>query len=268
MKLKILFFGDIVGKIGRKSLQKVLPELRQEYDPDLVLTNAENLAHGKGITEKTIKEMQEVGIDFFTSGNHIWKKTGAEEILEQQENRIIRPANYPEGVPGQGYQIVNVGTKKILVINLIGRVFFAEDFDCPFRKFDQIAKHLQKEWKEMAAIIVDFHAEATSEKVALGHYLDGRVSAVLGTHTHIGTADAQILPQGTAFLADIGMVGAADSVIGVDKENVIKKFLTSLNYTFVIPEEGKTVVNAVYLEVDSQSQKATAIKRVDKKINV
>ncbi len=268
MNLKILFFGDIVGKIGRAALKKVLPDLKKQYEPDLLITNVENLAHGKGITKKTIAELEELGINIFTSGNHIWKKGQAEEILSTEDSMVLRPANYPPTVVGPEYKIVEVGTKKILVINLIGRVFFPEDYDCPFRKFDEIKKELKAEWDGLAGVIIDFHAEATSEKVALGWYVDGQVSAVLGTHTHIGTADAKILPQGTGYITDVGMVGATDSVLGVDKANVIKRFLNSINYVFEIPEEGEVTVNAIYLEIDPKTKKTTKIERVDKKVKV
>lgn len=268
MKIRVLFFGDVVGKIGRQALKKVLPDLRNKYKPDLVLINVENLAHGKGITKKTLTELEEMGVDLFTSGNHIWDKKEAVEILAQEGTRVLRPANYPPSVSGSGYKIINVGTKKILVINLIGRVFFTEDYDCPFRKFDEIHQTLKKQWDNLAAVIVDIHAEATSEKVGIGWYLDGQVSAVLGTHTHIGTVDAKILPHGTGYISDIGMVGAADSILGVDKENVIKSFLDSINYAFVIPEEGRAVINAVYLEIDAKTKKTVKIERVDSEVNI
>ncbi|MFH1597798.1 MAG: TIGR00282 family metallophosphoesterase [Patescibacteria group bacterium] len=268
MKLKILFFGDVVGKIGRAALTKVVPEYREQYDPDLMLLNVENLAHGKGVTKKTLAEMEELGFDLFTSGNHIWRKKEVGDIVMEEGSKVLRPANYPPNVPGFGHKVIDVGTKKVLVINLIGRVFFTESFDCPFRKFDEIFEQLEKDWPKFAAVIVDFHAEATSEKNALGHYLDGRASAVMGTHTHIGTADQKILKEGTGYVSDIGMIGALDSVIGVDKENVIKMFLDSVNYTFEIPEEGKAVINAVYLEVDPKTKKTTKIERADKETTV
>jgi len=211
MTFKILFFGDIVGKIGRKAIKKVIGDYKKKYSPDFIIANAENLAHGTGATESTLNEMLEAGINFFTSGNHIWKKKEIISVFEEKRIPLIRPANYPEGAPGQGYQLVEVGTKKLLVVNLLGRVFMKEDMDCPFRKIDEILKKYSKE--NLSGIFVDFHAEVTSENVAFGFYVDGRVSAVVGTHTHIPTADNKILPQGTAYVTDVGMVGARDSVL-------------------------------------------------------
>ncbi len=263
MRLKILFFGDIVGKIGRTGLIKVLPQLKKKLKPDLVLANVENLAHGTGVTKKTLKEIKIAGVDFFTSGNHIWSKKEIFEIFNDQELKqiLLRPANYPSGLPGQGEKIIRVGKNSILVINLLGRVFLDVETDCPFHKVDEILK--RSSFQKINAIIVDFHAEATSEKNALGYYLDGKVSAVLGTHTHIGTIDAKILPCGTGYVTDIGMVGAKDSIIGVDKENVIKTFLTQIPYNFKIPEKGEVIINSVYLEIDPKTKKTIKIKRID-----
>ena len=265
MKLKVLFFGDIVGKIGRKAMAKVLPELKKKHQPDLVLANAENLAHGIGLTAKTIEEMREAGVDYFTSGNHIYKKEAIEEVLNSTDSLVIRPANYPPQNPGPGVKMIELGVKKVLMVNLIGRVFMAEDFDCPFRKFDEI---YEKYKEENPVIIVDFHAEATSEKVALGHYLDGRATALLGTHTHVPTADQQILSQGTAYVSDVGMVGAYDSVIGVDKKNVINMFLTQMPLRHEMKEQGKAQVNGVLVEIDVKKRKALKIERLDQIVEV
>jgi metallophosphoesterase (TIGR00282 family) len=264
--MKILFFGDIVGKIGRKAINKVLPELKKELRPDLVLANGENLAHGKGVTEKTIKEVVEAGIDFLTSGNHIWAEKKVIPILEEGKLPLIRPANYPPGTPGAGEKIIEVGGMKVLIINLMGRVFIKEDLDCPFRKIDKILEEYKKE--KLTAIIVDLHAEATSEKQAFGWHVDGRVSAVVGTHTHIGTSDGQILPQGTAYITDIGMVGAKKSVIGVDKSIIQKIFLTQMPTLHEIPEEGICTFNAVLVEIDPKTKKATKIERIDREVNI
>ena len=209
--LKILFIGDIVGKIGRKAVAEILPALKQELKPDLIMANAENLAHGKGTTEATLKEMMGLGIDWFTNGDHAFDNNP--EIF-QNDLPIIRPANYSADVPGNGYALIKIKDFQILLINLIGRVFMSLDYDCPFRQVDQILTNLAK--KNLSAIIVDIHAEATSEKVALGYYADGRVSAVIGTHTHVMTADRRISDQGTAYLTDVGMVGYNQGVIGVD----------------------------------------------------
>ncbi len=264
--LKVLFFGDVVGKIGRKAIKKALPNYRKQYHPDLVIANAENLAHGKGATKKTLEELINSGVNFFTSGNHIWSKKEIFSVFEENKIPIIRPANYPPEVPGKGYKIIEIGTKKILIINLLGRTFMEENLDCPFRKFKEIIEKHQKE--ELNAVIVDFHAEATSEKVAFGFYADGLASTVLGTHTHIPTADNQILPQGTAYISDVGMVGAKNSVLGVKKEEIINFFLRQIHSVHQIPEKGKCILNAVFLEINPKTKKAKSIKRADKIVEI
>jgi metallophosphoesterase (TIGR00282 family) len=264
--MTILFFGDIIGKIGRQAIKKILPELKKKYEPDLVIANAENIAHGLGVTEKTINEMVESGIDVFTSGNHIWDKEEVLEILKKNKIILLRPANYPPGAPGVGHKLLEIGTKKLLVVNLIGRVFFREQFDCPFRKIDEILEEYKNE--KLNGIVIDFHAEATSEKVALGWHTDGRVSAVIGTHTHVPTADPKILPEGTAHITDAGMVGAKDSIIGDDKTNILKRFLTQIPYPLEVPEEGICQVNAMLLEIDTKTGKAKSIKRIDEEVRV
>lgn len=264
MNLKILFFGDVVGRAGREALKKTVPQLKETYQPELAIANAENLAHGKGVTSKTLEGIQEAGIDIFTSGNHIWKKTEGLSILNEKDSPVIRPANYPPGVPGKGYKIIEIGTKKVLIINLMGRVFIQEDIDCPFRKLDEILEETKKE--NLKAVIVDFHGEATSEKIAFGWYADGRTSAVIGTHTHIVTADEKILPKGTAYITDAGMVGLKESVLGVDKDTVIKRFLTQLPLNHEIPEEGLVTVNALYLEIDTKTSKAKKLERIKEEV--
>lgn len=262
--MKILFLGDIFGKPGREAVRRILPEIKQKEHLDLVIANAENLSHGKGASLKSINEMREAGIDFFTSGNHIWRQKKTVAQLNDKSLPLIRPANYPEGVAGRGYQIVQTSMlKKILVINLIGRVFFRENFDCPFRKVDQILEETKGE--NLNGIIVDFHAEATSEKRAMGFYLAERVSAILGTHTHVQTNDAEILNNHTAYITDAGMVGPNDSVIGVEKKIIIRTFLTQ------IPEQhevaaGPMIFNGVLLEIDSKTQKAINITPIREKI--
>lgn len=266
--IKILFFGDIVGRIGRRALAKDLPALKKKYKPDLLIANGENLAHGLGVTKKILTEMKEMGFDFLTSGNHIWKKREIEEIFQDPAWRkfIIRPANWPEGVLGDGATVIKVGKFSILMINLMGRVFINQDLDCPFKKLDQVLNEYKN--KKINAVLVDFHGEATSEKVAMGWYADGRVSAVLGTHTHVGTADLKILPQGTAYLSDVGMVGAKDSVIGMRKDEPLAGFLTQLPQAFEPPERGQVVINGVYLEIDPKNKKAKKIERVDREVEV
>ena len=261
--MKILFFGDIVAKIGRQAMVKILPELKNKYQPDVILANVENIAHGKGVTAKTLTEMKNIGIDCFTSGNHVWKKEDVAEAVELSQSLLITPANDPRTLSDQGYAVIKVNGQNLLVINLLGRVFMNEtDLRCPFRVADDIlAKH---NLNDLQAIIVDMHAEATSEKMALGWYLDGRVSAVIGTHTHIPTADETILPGGTAYITDVGMTGPFNSVIGVVKEDVLRRFLTS------IPEKLEAAsqdarLNAVVVEVDSATGKARSIVRIQRK---
>jgi 2',3'-cyclic-nucleotide 2'-phosphodiesterase len=267
MKLTVLFFGDVDGKIGRRAVSKILPSLKEEYNPDLVMANVENLAHGKGITQKTLQELLDAGVDFCTSGNHIFKRAAGLSLLEKKEVPVIRPANYPEKTIGRGYEVIEVGTKKILVINLLGKVFIEEkDIASPFHTLDDIIKEHDK--SDLAGIIVDMHAETTSEKVAMGWHADGRVSAILGTHTHVPTADAKILPQGTAYITDVGMVGAVESVLGVKKEIILNRYLHDGKERFDFPEEGLTLVNAVVIEIDSDTRKATGIELINKQITI
>ena len=249
----ILMIGDIIGRPGRQAVQKLLPGLQQQYKPDMVIANAENAAGGLGLTLTTARELLDAGIDVLTSGNHIWHH---KEIIPHLDSDmpILRPLNYPPGVPGKGYIIKD----KAMVVNLIGRTFIG-NFDCPFRAMDK----LLSEFKDrQPVIIVDFHAEATSEKMAMGRYLDGRVSAVLGTHTHVGTIDAHLLPQGTAYVTDIGMTGPTDSVIGDDAESVLQRFLTMMPHRLSVGR-GKTTFNAVLVRVDDDSGKAISIDRID-----
>lgn len=260
--MQILFISDIVGRPGRALIKKVLPRVLEEFEPDLVIANAENLSHGNGFSPKNIADMQEVGIDFFTSGNHVWGNRQGAEMLDDKNFPVIRPANYPEGVKGRGYEIVKKGKYHVLVVNLLGRVFMKKDYDCPFREMDEILE-LHKD-KKLDAIFVDFHAEVTSEKAALGFYLDGRVSAVIGTHTHVPTADLRILDKGTAFMTDAGMNGSLDSIIGVKKELIIDSFLTQLPAKFDPEPEGKMVFNAILLHLDDKSKKALNVRHVQK----
>ncbi len=250
----ILAVGDIIGSPGRRAVSGLLPGLRQQYGLDLVIANGENTAGGLGLTSTTAKELLNAGVDVLTSGNHIWAQ---KEIIPYLDGAmpILRPLNYPPGVPGKGY----IFNGKATVVNLIGTTFIG-DFDCPFRAMDQLlAEH------KSPVIIVDFHAEATSEKMAMGRYLDGRVSAVLGTHTHVGTIDAQLLPQGTAYVTDIGMTGPMDSVIGDDTEAVIRRFLTRIPYHLSVGK-GKVVFNAVMVRVDDDSGRAISIERIDREV--
>ena len=253
----ILAVGDVIGKPGRQACARLLPELREKYNLDLVIVNAENVAGGIGVTPGTAEELLDTGADVLTSGNHVWNH---KEILPclDGDMPILRPLNYPPGVPGRGYVIIG----RALVVNLIGRTFM-NAYDCPFRAMDRLLDELED---RPSAIIVDFHAEATSEKMAMGHYLDGRVSAVLGTHTHVGTIDTQILPEGTAYVTDIGMVGPVNSVIGDDIDAVLKRFLTMLPNRLSVGK-GRTVFNAVLVKTDDTTGRAVSIDRVTREVD-
>ncbi len=264
--MNILFIGDIVGKIGRKAVVNLLPELRKEHSVDFVIANVENLAHGKGVTHSTLAEIMSAGVDFGTSGNHIWNKSEGLEILAKPDSPIIRPGNYPPGWPGVGEKVLTIGTKSILVINLLGRMFMKVSTDCPFRALDSIlTRHHEKQF---AAIIVDFHAETTSEKQAFGLYSDGRVSAVLGTHTHVPTADERILPKGTAYITDVGFVGATHSVLGFSPETGIQTHLLQTPPKPVIPESGTANFCAVLITVDENTGNATHFSRIYKEVEI
>ncbi len=263
--MEFLFLGDIVGRAGRQAVKAVLPELRQEHEVDFVIANGENLAHGAGATRNTAEEVLDAGVDFLTSGNHIWKTKEAEEILTDKKLPLIRPANYPEGTPGDGYRIVEVGaSKRILIINVLGQVFFQENCDSPFRTIDKILDETESE--KLDAIIVDAHTEITSEIQALGFYLNGRVSAVIGTHTHVPTADARVLDRGTAFVTDAGMVGVRDTSLGVDVDIIIKQMLTQRPQKFERPETGLCRVDGVMFEIEDK--KATKIERIYREVEV
>jgi metallophosphoesterase (TIGR00282 family) len=258
MPVNILFIGDIVGKPGRQAVSRELHRLVDRYRVDLVVANGENASGGFGITMESARELFASGIHFFTTGNHVWDKREALEYLNV-EDRIIRPANYPEGAPGKGSGIVvTPGGVKVGIVNLEGRIFM-NNLDCPFRIADKEIACLAETVK---IILVDFHAEATSEKSALGWYLDGRVSAVVGTHTHVQTADERLLASGTAFMTDVGMTGAFDSVIGVRKDEPIKKFLNQLPAKFEVAKKDIRL-NGVVITVDETSGKALAIERIN-----
>ena len=264
--IRVLMFGDVVGRIGRRGVVAVLPSLKKKYQPDLIMANAENLAHGKGVTRQTLDELREAGVGFFTSGNHIWAKPEVFELFQDSTIPLLRPANYPPGVPGRGAALVPIAGSELLVVNLIGRVFMHQQYDDPFRAIDAILEEYQG--VPRVGTIIDLHAEATSEKTTFGLYVDGRVSAVLGTHTHVPTADAEVLPGGTAYISDVGMVGAKGTSIGVDKANIIKNFLTQLPVAHEIPEYGLCVVNAVCVTIDGATGKATSIEHIHEEVEV
>lgn len=256
--MKVLFIGDIVGEPGRKMVRQQLPGIVERHEPDLVVANGENAAGGFGITSDIADELLFLGIHVLTSGNHVWDKKEIEPYLSKA-NRLIRPANYSDGSPGFGSAVIE--TKKAgvaAVLNLEGRVFMSnleDPFRCAVREIERLKK-------ESPVVIIDFHAEATSEKVALAWYLDGKASAVLGTHTHVQTADERVLPGGTAFITDVGMTGPAESVIGVRKEDAINRFLTQRPHKFEIPK-GPAILNAVLLDIDGKSGRAGAIERIN-----
>lgn len=265
--MKILFFGDITGRPGRQALKQILPELKKELAPDLVLANGENMAHGHGVTEDSLAELLALGIDYFTNGDHTFSLGGSEEILADSTKPVLRPLNWPGQPAGRGSVLINVGTKRVLLINLIGRVFMKHDFDDPFMVIKEFLDDYSLGGKERGseavdAIIIDFHAEATSEKAALAWFLDGQVSAVLGTHTHVPTADEKVLPGGTGFISDLGMVGALDSVLGADKEIIIKRFLTQRMFKIESAMGNQAEVNGVVLELDDKTGLTKSISRV------
>lgn len=254
--MRILAIGDVIGRPGRQAVEKHLPDLREQYRLDLVIANAENIAGGIGVTPDTAEELLAAGVDVLTSGNHIWAQ---KEIIPYLDSSmpILRPLNYPPGVPGRGYLTIG----QVMVVSLIGRTFM-DSYDCPFRAMDAL---LAAPGRKPPIIIVDFHAEATSEKMAMGKYLDGRVSAVLGTHTHVGTIDTRVLPKGTAYVTDIGMAGPIDSIIGDNPEEVLQRFLTIIHNRLTVGH-GRTMLNAVLVDVDDKTGKAVSIERIHREV--
>ncbi len=255
--LKILFLGDVFGRAGREAVAKWLPLYRKEKNIDFAIVNGENLAGGSGITDDTAREMFKAGVDCMTSGNHVWRKSDALQILEE-DRRVLRPMNYPPGTPGRGWAIYTVKGCRIAVMNLLGRVYM-EPMECPFRAADKALAELGD-----CPVICDIHAEATSEKVAMSWYLDGRVSAVIGTHTHVQTADERILPGGTAAITDAGMTGSHDSVIGVEKEIILKRFLTGMPGRFK-PAVRDIWISGVMLEICPETGRAVHVQRIQER---
>ncbi len=255
--MKILFIGDVVGRTGRVALSSRLGRLIDRNEIDLVVVNGENAAAGFGLTADLAREFYDLGVDVLTSGNHIWDKREIYDYLDSQK-RLLRPANYPAGLPGRGHGVFSTSAGiKVGIINLEGRVFM-NNLDCPFRTADALVDELRQQTQ---VILVDFHAEATSEKAALGCYLDGRVSALVGTHTHVQTADERILPGGTAYITDVGMTGSRDSVIGIRKELAVEKFLSLLPVRFEVAKKDATVCGVV-LTIDEETGRATGVERI------
>jgi len=255
--MRILFIGDVVGKPGRQCVKTLLPKLKTNFKPTYIIANGENAAGGFGLNEKAADELFTAGVHLLTSGNHIWDKKDILQLLPREE-RIIRPLNYPPGVPGAGSLLLSAPGKPSLgVINAMGRVFMPQT-DCPFRRTEEEITKLKR---ETTSIIIDFHAEATSEKVAFGYYFDGKVSAVIGTHTHVQTADETILPKGTAYISDAGMTGPSYSVIGVEVNIIIEKFLTQMPKRFETAK-GESILCGMIIDIDEKSGKATAVQRI------
>ncbi len=255
--MRFLFIGDVVGKPGRDCLQKILPKMINNQTYDLIVANGENAAGGSGITEKVYYQLKETGVDLVTGGNHTWDKKDVFNFIDREPD-LIRPLNYPPGTtPGSGCRILERRGLKIAVINLIGRVFMGPA-DCPFRTAEETIAGIKA---ETPMIIVDMHAEATSEKQAMGWFLDGKVSAVIGTHSHVQTADERILPGKTAYITDVGMAGLYNSILGVDKEGPLQRFLTQMPHKLEI-SKGKEIFNAVEIEIEETKGEAQSIKRI------
>jgi len=258
--MRILALGDTVGEPGRSIIASWIPRLREEEKLDFVVVNGENIAGGSGVTPKTSLELFQSGVDCIMSGDHIWDKREILEVIDH-DRRILRPLNYPNGVPGRGAGVLKAQNgMSVGVINVIGRVFMRENFDCPFKTSEQATQELRK---ETPIILVDVHAEATSEKIALGWYLDGKVSAVFGTHTHVPTADERILPKGTAYVTDLGMTGSYDSVLGRDVEQVLGRFLTQMPRRFEVARDNIKLYGTIF-EIDDETGRALSVRRIQK----
>lgn len=255
----LLFIGDVISRSGRNAVESLLPRLKEEYAVDFTIANGENAAGGFGLTKRLAEELSALGIDVLTSGNHIWDRREVIGDLDSMPN-VLRPLNYPPGVPGRGWAIYEAHGARICVINLAGRVFMPA-LDCPFRTVSAVLAHESLAGAPNTLIIVDMHAEATSEKIAMGWYLDGKASAVIGTHTHVQTADERVLPGGTAYITDVGMTGPFDSVIGVDKAAIIQRFLTSIPNRFDSAAGDVRLCGAV-ISLERETGRATAIKRI------
>jgi len=260
--MRILLIGDIVGRPGREAVAKIVPSFRKDRCVDFVVANAENIAGGSGLTPDTVDELFESQLDVLTSGDHIWKKRNIYERLEK-DHRILRPANYPESCPGSGAAVFNSSAAKpVAVINVLGRVFMDNIDSCPFKTAENKIQSVSGDTK---VILVDMHAEATSEKIAMGWFLDGKASVIFGTHTHVQTADEKIMPHGSAYITDIGMTGSQDSVIGRDKDAVIEHFLNCMPARFEVADKDLELQGAL-VEVDDRTGKALSIERVRERV--
>jgi metallophosphoesterase (TIGR00282 family) len=253
--VRVLFIGDVVGSMGREAITEYLPRLKQKYRPQVTIVNGENAASGRGITEKIYKKFLQDGVDVVTMGNHTWDNRDIFEFIDR-EKKIVRPANFPEGTPGKGMVFIKVNQLELAVINLQARSFMT-DLDDPFRKIEELVAEARK---RTSIIFLDFHGETTSEKQAMGWFLDGKVSAVVGTHTHVQTNDARILPKGTAYLTDVGMTGPYDGILGMKKEPVIEKFLTALPKRFEVVEKGRSNLSGCIIDIDDATGRARSIQ--------
>jgi len=260
--LSILFIGDIVGRLGRLAIIELLPKLKKQYQPDLIIANGENLAHGKGLTKITAEQMFEAGIDWLTSGDHCFDQASSVEACFNSDLKILRPENYSPDATGTGHALIKIREQNILLINLVGRSFMNRSFDCPFRAATKLLASFTD--KKISAIIIDIHAEATAEKIALRHFLDGKISALLGTHTHVPTADAQITTLGTGYITDVGMTGYADGVIGVMPQAIIDSFISQVKANHQLPTVGKAQCNLVQLLINPQNRNCLAIDLIQK----
>jgi len=257
--LRVMIIGDVVGTIGRMMLQKHIRSLQQQLNIDATIVNGENSSNnGRGITSRIAQFFKHNGVDIITTGNHVW---GNQDIYEymRQNNDVIRPANFPSSCPGVGVTTFNCKSAEVAVVNVQGRVFMKEQLDCPFQTLDTILNYLKHRTK---IIIVDVHAEATAEKCCLGYYVDGRVSCVVGTHTHIPTADERVLPKGTAYVTDLGMTGSLNSSIGMKKDSMIERFRTQMPNKFIVDTEPPVIMTGIWVEIDTQTGKAIQIHRI------
>jgi metallophosphoesterase (TIGR00282 family) len=263
--MKILFIGDVVGKPGRAAVREIVPQLRRKHSLDFVVVNGENSAGGAGIIPDGVAELKKSEVDAITSGDHVWDKSEIMQVIDH-EPALVRPLNFPSGTPGQGVTIIKPRPDEdskearppLAVVNLMGRVFMRANLDCPFRAIEAELERIRKITK---LILVDMHAEATSEKIAMGRFLDGRVTVVVGTHTHVATADEQIFPKGTAYITDVGMCGPHDSILGREAEPVIKRFISQLPQKFAVAT-GNVILNGVIIEANGETGRAASIERV------
>ena|SRR3990167_3012732 len=257
-RLRILCIGDVVGATGRAIFQKHIDALKKKHEIDGIIVNGENSSHGRGITSRMVKFFKHNGVDIITSGNHIWHHKEIYSYLASNKD-LLRPINYPSRAPGVGVATFECKGNVVAVINVQGRVFMRDHLDCPFRAVDSLLTYLRDKTN---VIVIDFHAEASSEKMALAHYVDGRVSGIVGTHTHVQTADERILPNGTAFITDLGMCGSLNGMLGMKKEPIIENFLTQMPVKFMVDTSSPVVLSGAWIEVDTQTGKAIAIERV------